>query len=400
MAKLLKKFTMFLFIFAMAFAVFTPMSVRAEEERVAVYVKAPEDWSGPCLWAWDEDGNNAFAAWPGGEMEQDKNNEGWYYIWIPSWADHFIISANEGNVQTGELISDGGNAWIIIEDAENAEISYDALTQGDIPEYVEKFQVHVKVPDSWEMPCIWAQSDGTNEFEEWPGEALKEGEDGWYTGKVPVWAKSIVLSGNEGSALTEDIFIDPAEVWVTVEEDGSCDFSYNDPNAVDVPNINVYVKAPEDWEGVCMWAWSAPDGTNAFVSWPGEAFAEGENGWLTIQVPGWINSIIVNANEGNVQTTDISVETGKDVWILVTGPEEYEVSYEELTVEEASEETSETAEETEEATTEEAAEEPAQVQAEAESQANTAVIALIVVVCVIIIALAAFFVIKKRNNKV
>ena len=51
-----------------------PFSVLAEngEERVAVYVQVPEDWENPCIWAWDEEGNNAFAAWPGEEMDADR----------------------------------------------------------------------------------------------------------------------------------------------------------------------------------------------------------------------------------------------------------------------------------------------------------------------------------------
>ena len=89
------------------------------------------------------------------------------------------------------------------------------------------------------------------------------------------------------------------------------------------------MSAPSDWESPCLWAWSAPDGTNAFASWPGEALEEGENGWLQKTVPGWINSVIVNGNEGSVQTTDISVESGKDIWLVINGPEDYTVSYEE-----------------------------------------------------------------------
>ena len=51
--------------------------------------------------------------------------------------------------------------------------------------------------------------------------------------------------------------------------------------------------------------------------------------WYTIEVPGWINSVIINANEGSVQTTDLSVEVGKDVWIVVSDAENATVSYEE-----------------------------------------------------------------------
>lgn len=330
MTKSLKKIAAFLSMFAMAFALFLPAQVNAEEERTALFVQVPEDWENPCVWAWDEEGNNAFDAWPGGETEADTANEGWYYIHIPAWANHVIVNANEGSIQTGEIVLEGGNAWITVEDPESASVSYEALTQGDIPEYVEKFAIHASVPESWDTPCLWAWSapDGTNAFDAWPGAAFKQDGDGWYTGKAPVWINSIIINANEGSVQTEDISIDPAELWITVAEDGSYEFTYDDPNAVSAPDIHVYVIAPADWSAPCLWAWSAPDGTNAFASWPGEPFTDSGDGWLTLSVPGWINSVIVNGNEGSVQTADISVEPGKDIWLVVTGAEEYELSYE------------------------------------------------------------------------
>ena len=68
-------------------------------------------------------------------------------------------------------------------------------------------------------------------------------------------------------------------------------------------------------------------GTNAFASWPGEALSK-DGDWYNIQVPGWINSVIINANEGAVQTTDLSVEAGKEVWVVVTDAENAQVFYE------------------------------------------------------------------------
>lgn len=401
MMKLLKKNAIFLFVSALMTVFFPTMDVNAEEERTAIYVQAPEDWNDPCVWAWDEEGNNAFAAWPGGETEMDVNNEGWYYIWVPSWANHVIVNANEGSVQTGELILEGGNAWITVTDPESAEVSYDALTEGDIPEFVEKFEIHTSVPDSWDAPCLWAWSapDGTNAFEAWPGEALKQGEDGWYTGKAPVWVNSIIINANEGSVQTEDISIDPAEMWITVEEDGNYDFSYDDPNAVTAPDINVYVKAPDDWAAPCLWAWSAPDGTNVFASWPGEPLAE-ENGWLTLSVPGWINSVIVNGNEGSVQTTDITVDTGKDIWLVVTGAEEYEVYYEEPAVDDANIGSEETASKNSDAHIEEpdvSSETQSEIQETANTGMSAGVIGLIVVIVIIVAGFAGYFIYKKRK---
>ena len=76
---------------------------------------------------------------------------------------------------------------------------------------------------------------------------MTKGEDGWYTASAPVWVNSIIVNGNSGDVKTEDISIDAAEVWVTVSEDGTSDFTYNDPNAPVAEDITVHVKAPADW---------------------------------------------------------------------------------------------------------------------------------------------------------
>ena len=218
------------------------------------------------------------------------------------------------------------------------------------PDTEERVVIYVKVPAEWENPCVWAwDEDGNNAFEAWPGKGMTADENGWYTAKAPIWVNSIIINGNEGSVQTADISIDPAELWVTVEADGTFDFSYTDPEKAEIPNVSVYVKAPSDWETPCLWAWSAPDGTNVYSTWPGEAFEEEENGWLKKEVPGWVNSVIVNGNEGSVQTTDISVESGKDLWLVVNGPEDYMVYYEEPAADETAQ-TAETAENVEEST--------------------------------------------------
>ena len=368
---------------SMAFA------AEADEAKVAINVKVPDDWQNPCVWAWDEDGNNAFEAWPGEECEATPDNEGWYYVWVPDWANHVIVNANAGEVQTGELVLDGKDAWITVSDADNAEVSYDAQTTGDTPEYTEKFLIHAKVDDSWENPNLWAWSapDGTNAFEAWPGKAMTAGEDGWYTAKAPTWVNSIIINANNGDVQTEDLSIDPAEIWVTVAEDGTADFSYTDPEKAEIPNVTVHVKAPSDWENPNLWAWSAPDGTNAFASWPGEALEE-NNGWLTKEIPGWVNSIIVNGNDGSVQTSDISIETEKDVWVVVTDAENYEVTYEEPDA--TAIDTTATDAAAEESTTETVATENIQ-------QSSTPVVLIIIIVIVLAVIVAA--VVTKKKSK-
>lgn len=392
MSKLMKRISALLAMMLLVIVVM-PSEVDATEvngEKAAIYVQVPDDWSNPCVWAWDDDGNNAFSAWPGEAADADPVNEGWYYIWIPAWANHVIVNANQGEVQTDELILDGANAWISISAADQVEVSYDQQTTGEIPEYVEKFVVHAQVDATWENPCVWAWSapDGTNAFEAWPGYELSENEDGWYSAKVPVWVNSIIINANEGAVQTEDISIDAAEVWVTVDAEGQSDFSYVDPNKEEVPNITVHVVAPTDWENPCLWAWSAPDGTNVYSTWPGEALEEGENGWLTKEIPGWVNSIIVNANEGSVQTQDVSVEMGKDVWMVVTDGETYEVSYEEPDISGMAG-TKEAADATEEV---------ADAVADATSENSGAAMTVLIIVLVLL-AIVVVVMVVKRNRK-
>ena len=54
--------------------------VAEQADMTVVYANVPADWSWPCVWAWNSDGTNAFAAWPGDQMEPDPANEGWYAV--------------------------------------------------------------------------------------------------------------------------------------------------------------------------------------------------------------------------------------------------------------------------------------------------------------------------------
>ena len=302
-----------------------------DAEMVPVVVKVPEGWDAPHVWAWADDGTNAFAAWPGEEMEVLA--EGWYYIYVPGFVQNIIVNANQGTdaaVQTdGIVVEAGKEVWITVAEDKTAAVSYEAQLRGEIPAYVEKFVVHAYVPLSWKTVNMWAWSapDGINAFESWPGQAMTEGEDGWFTGKAPTWINSLIVNGNEGTVQTADISVEGKELWLTVYEDLTYDLSYEDPNKA-VDDITVHAQVPADWADPCCWAWSAPDGTHAFTAWPGEALTL-DGDWYTIQVPGWINSVIINGNAGSVQTTDLSVEAGKDIWIVVTDPENAAVTYEE-----------------------------------------------------------------------
>lgn len=78
----------------------------------------------------------------------------------------------------------------------------------------------------------------------------------------------------------------------------------------------VYVKVPQSWRGVCLWAWSESEERDAFDQWPGLTLAPDTDGWYTGKVPTWANCLVVSGNEGTAQTGDIHGE-GRDIWIVV-----------------------------------------------------------------------------------
>lgn len=152
----------------------------------------------------------------------------------------------------------------------------------------------------------------------------------------------------------------------------------------------VYAQVPADWTWPCVWAWSN-DGTNAFAAWPGEAMTEGEDGWYSIEVPGWVNSIIINANEGGIQTTDLSVETGKDVWITVTDAENAAVAYEQPAGE-AAEPSAEPSAEPEESAA------PAE-ESESAGEGGSSATLWIVIAVVVVAVIAVAVVVSKKKKK-
>ena len=307
-----------------------PTMVFASEDMAAVFVTVPDGWESPHAWAWDDAGNNAFGAWPGGELETDPNNPGWYFVHLPTTMSNIIINA-AGGLQTDDYAIENLPVWITVLSEDEVEISSEPLTQGEPPTYVPRFTVYARVPTDWDTVNIWAwlHPEGTNAFPAWPGGEMRRVGD-WYATRVPYWVNSIIISGNAGTDQTEDLTIEPYTLWVMVEDDFTATVFYENPDFM-VHNITVRAQIPEDWDSPHLWAWLHPEGTNVFPAWPGEPMVY-DSGWYVLEIPGWVNSLIVNGNEGTVQTGNIQeVEIGRDVWIVVVDADTYFYDYAEIT---------------------------------------------------------------------
>ena len=211
------------------------------QDQIAVVAKVPSDWVDPCAWAWDANGNNAFAAWPGELMED--LGDGWYYIYVPAGMTGIIINGNGGSVQTLDGAMDGDkNAWITV--GENVEgnkyaltVSYEKQNTAEIPapegtveppttpptpETTDTYTVHVKVPASWTAPKVWAWKGTQNVATgAWPGNLnMTKGANGWWSIKITSDIEGVLICNENGTEQTADVKVTTsgANIYITVGE--------------------------------------------------------------------------------------------------------------------------------------------------------------------------------------
>lgn len=332
---------LFMLFFVTFFA--APVTVLAEEssndEVILIYAHTPEGWESPHIWTWDADGVAAFAklGWPGKAMIEDTNNPGWYYLYIPASMENVIINANEGTVQTDAFPITNENVWVTVElevDGEEttvvATVSTTKATTGDLPTYVPTKYVYAYVPIDWDKAGIWAWEHpaGTNVYPTWPGAEMELQSDGWFMIEIPAVANRVIINNfaSSGTLQTVDVTIDENDVYIVVGEAGS-DNKYAAETFAEKPifmddAFKLFIVVPEGWETPHIWAWSHPDGTGLFTTWPGEALEfDEDSGYYVIILPNWVNRVIINSGivgEGAAQTVDIDIPEQVDSILTVT----------------------------------------------------------------------------------
>jgi len=194
---------------------------------------------------------------------------------------------------------------------------------GTEPTPVETMIIHAYVPESWGTPRLWAweQESQQNLYDTWPGQTMTKNGD-HYTIEIPLWVNAVIVNGKDGTVQTADLPIEMArEIWI-VAFDTSSKVYYQQPTAAELTppvaqNITVYASVPADWGTPNCWAWLSSPMQNAFSAWPGEAMSMAD-GYYAINVPSWVNYVIINGNGGSYQTADLPVEAGRDLWVVVT----------------------------------------------------------------------------------
>lgn len=128
----------------------------------------------------------------------------------------------------------------------------------------ETFTVYADVPDGWGNPSIYAWNDIGRVFpNEWPGEVMVDEGNGWYSYEVPVSATGIIINDGlkSGASQTEDLLIDPVDMWIVVNNNKTVEILYEAPEgAPGGPTIAAPPDTSGSLEGTST-GQAAPDGT-------------------------------------------------------------------------------------------------------------------------------------------
>lgn len=187
------------------------------------------------------------------------------------------------------------------------------------------YTIYVQVPDNWGTPYIWTWNSSGDLFDSWPGMAMVDNGDGWYRYTLTTSYLDLIIS-NGGSIQTEDIRVNGKDVELVINDNATYEMKYRDSNATEWEDgITVTVSVPDNWKAPYIWAWDSAQG-DVFAQWPGAAMNVAE-GKYVMELPNWVTGIIINANNSAIQTMDINVEAGKDIWLTVNSADDVSVSY-------------------------------------------------------------------------
>ena len=110
-----------------------------------------------------------------------------------------------------------------------------------------------------------------------------------------------------GGATEPDGTTVPGETTVpvgTTAPDGATEPSGTEPTPVETMIVHAYV--PESWGTPRLWAWEQESQQNLYDVWPGQTMTKNGDHY-TIEIPLWVNAVIVNGKDGTVQTADLPI---------------------------------------------------------------------------------------------
>ena len=164
--------------------------------------------------------------------------------------------------------------------------------------------VHYYNENNWENPYIYYYSDGNTPIN-WPGAAMKNDGDNWYSYTISNFTSAKVIFSNNGAdqypGQNQEGLTVSGEKWY---KSGSF---YN--QRPDLSKIIVHYYNTNGWGNPYIYYYT--DNANP-VTWPGAAMTSDGNGWYSYDIYGYDSAKVIFSDNGNNQDPAQN-ESGYDV---------------------------------------------------------------------------------------
>ena len=315
-------------------------------------------WGQAYVYAWDDDGNELYGAWPGSaqaETTQNEYGETQFRCYIPKGATGVILS--NGNGEQTEDIKDFSYDGYWMDGSKNDLGHYKVTgwnsdgsggSDDPTPDYPVKSSFLLTDNFGWGQAYVYAWNEAGEAITgEWPGSAMAEtvkndyGET-QFKCNVPENAVGVILSNGNG-AQTEDITDftydgywmngsqnDKGHYLVTGwRSDGSGSGGSDQPIPTPDPtNRTIIFSNNKGFSSVNIYYWSENEMP---VEWPGVAMTSiGQNEFgeerFTFELPEGMTNYIIT--DGSSQTVDIPFTGATGVYMTdLNGEGKYEVDF-------------------------------------------------------------------------
>lgn len=261
----------------------------AQTPGMTVYVRRPLSWNVPNIYFWNASGA---PGWPG--IEMDALGDDWYRFRFADGVNSANIIFNDltGN-QTADLYREGDGCYNI----ETQEWTDSCAIPG--------FTVYFQKPADWNaaFTYFWNPTPVAVNTPGWPGEAMQELGDNWFSYQFPngVEASNLIFNNGGGGEQTADLHRQGEGCFSLTE-------GWQDSCELPVQGMKVYFKLPAGWgENVNLYYWNA-DGA---PGWPGLPMTALGDDWYSFNFPQGVDSANLIFNDGNgQQSADLQLSGG------------------------------------------------------------------------------------------
>ena len=205
--------------------------------------------------------------------------------------------------------------------AHGRPINYDSNIGGYTIVGAGTMTINAVVPTYWTGVKLHYWYDGGEAPVEWPGTSMEIVKAGEFTLDIPGNVTNIIISNAADESLRSVDLHVTAGVESTIQLSTESDENGNiKASVICSVSSTAYITVPEDWGDVYLYSFDLSGVPH--VGWPGTKVTQkNANGEYVAHIPGDTSKIVVS-NGGHVehwQTTDLDIDSGRDVWIDVLG---------------------------------------------------------------------------------